>query len=105
MSSKGTHVRNVVSGLPYMLLHSMHSVCQYGYVISHGCVIPMAKIMPVCVDVLPYPPFKDLIYRFTKTCVIFALLTYKLMLTHYFTNNLSVLPYRSRTPDNDVSHS
>ena len=51
------------------------------------------------------PPYKDWIYRFTKTCAIFALLTYKLMLTYSFTNNLSGLPYRSHTPDNDLSYS
>ena len=42
------------------------------------------------------------IYRFAKTCAIFALLTYKLMLTHYFTNNLPDLPCRSHTPDNTL---
>ena len=51
------------------------------------------------------PPYKDWIYRLAKTCAIFALLTYKLMLTHYFTNNLPDLPYRSHTPDNNVSYS
>ena len=50
------------------------------------------------------PPYKDWIYRFAKTCAIFALLTYKLMLTHYFTNNLPDLPYRSHTVDNNVSY-
>ena len=64
----------------------------------------MQQIMPISVDVHPYP-HKDCIYRFAKTCAIFALITYKLMLTHYFTNNLHYLPYRSHTPDNNVSYS
>ena len=51
------------------------------------------------------PPYKDWIYRFAKTCAIFALLTYKIMLTHSFTNNLPDLPYRSHTPDKNVSYS
>ena len=51
------------------------------------------------------PPYKDWIYRFAKTCAIFVLLTYKPMLTHSFTNNLPDLPYRSHTPDNNVSYS
>ena len=55
-----------------------------------------------CASILPY---KDWIYRFAKTCAIFALLPYKLMLTHSFTNNLSDLPYRSHIPDNNVSYS
>ena len=52
------------------------------------------------------PPYKDWIYRFAKTCAIFALsLTYKLMVTHSFTNNLPDLPHRSHSPDNNVSYS
>ena len=53
------------------------------------------------------PQYKDWIYKFTKTCaiLIFALLMYTLMLTHYFTNDLSGLTYRSHTPDNDLSYS
>ena len=51
------------------------------------------------------PPYKDWIYRFAKTCAIIDLLTYKLMFTHYVTNNLYDLPYRSHTPDNNVSYS
>ena len=38
--------------------------------------------------------YKDWIYWFTKTCAIFVLLTYNLMLTNSFINNLYDLPYR-----------
>ena len=51
------------------------------------------------------PTYEDWIYRFSKTCANFALLTYKLMLTHSFTNNMPDLPYRSHTPDSNVSYS
>ena len=51
------------------------------------------------------PPNMDWIYRHRKTCPIFALLTYILLLTHYFTNNLYGLTYRSHMPDNDVAYS
>ena len=51
------------------------------------------------------PPNMDWIFRLCKTCPIFALLTYKLLLTHYVTNNLYDLPYRSHTPGNDLAYS
>ena len=86
------------------------------YVISHDLMLCMLKVMYLSVDVHPYPHnnygdmdahyYKDCIYRFAKTCAIVALLTYnKIMSTHYFTNNLQDLAYRSHTPDNNVSYS
>ena len=44
-------------------------------------------------------------YWFTETCTIFALLSYKFMIIHYFTNNLSGLPSSSHTPDSDMPYS
>ena len=38
------------------------------------------------------PPYKDCIYWFTKTCTIFAMLSYKLMIIKSFTNNLYPWP-------------
>ena len=49
------------------------------------------------------PQYKDWVYWITKTCAIFALLTYNLMLTNYFSNNLYDLPDRPHTPDIDVA--
>ena len=104
---KGTLVRNVISGLPYMLhlrilyasrrLFRLHNTTWlhdlYGE--DNASTYRFASI----------PPYQDWIYRFAKTCTIFALLTYKLMLPHSFTNNLPDLPYRSHTSDNNVSYS
>ena len=44
-----------------------------------NCEDNASKCTCVCAST---PLYKDWIYRFTKTCAIFALLTYKLMLTH-----------------------
>ena len=55
-----------------------------------------------CASTLPY---KDWLYWFIKTCAIFAVLTYNLMLTNSFTNNVYDLPYRPHNPDIEVAYS
>ena len=73
--------------------------------VRHGWMISMVKTNHLSVDVHQHPHIRIRYIFFSKTCAIFALLSYKLILSNYFTNNLYALPYRSQTPDNDLAYS
>ena len=56
------------------------------------------------VGVHQYPHIRIEFIGLPKRCAMIVLLIYKLMLTHFFTNNLYGLPYRPYPPGSDVAY-
>ena len=65
----------------------------------------MVNTMPLSADVHPHPQIRIGFNGLANNVQYFTLLTYKLLLTHYITNNLYDIPYRPHSPGNDMAYS